>query len=393
MFGFNLLLIATAAPEAYGHFILIFALYLLAFGVQNAVVLMPINVLLPGKGPKRQRATLRMLSTLDLGVVTGLTIAVMALAALLQLSPALCLGGALLVITASARELARTILITVQRPKALIRLDAAATASSLAALAVLWSILRPEEAVVYALVIGNGLAVVVFGPTTYRQPMRLRRSLARYSAYWKKSRWALLGAGLTEAQQRLYVFVVELARSSAALGVIHAGRVLVNPISTLAFAWARATRPILAHQIVDGDQHGAFRTLLAGFACLAAFGAVYASALVLGWPYLEPHISAAQGYEFRGLLILWSIYALVNLPSICISNYLLASHRYRSLTLVGAMSMTTSSLLLIMLFFGADLSWAIIALIIGEAIEVAGLLALVWRDLPWRREAAHAVNV
>ena len=393
MFGFNLLLIATAAPEAYGHFILIFALYFLAFGVQNAVVLMPINVLLPGRSDDRQRATLRMLSTIDLGVVAGLVIAVTALAALLQLSPALCLGGALLVITASARELARTILVTLQKPKQLIWLDGVATATSLVALTVLWSHLRPEEAVMYALVVGNLLAVVVLGPTTYRRPTRLMRSCARYRGYWQKSRWALIGAGLTEGQQRLYIFVVELARGSTALGVIHAGRVLVNPISTLAFAWARATRPMIAHQIVDGDHNGAFRTIFTGFIFLAAFGVAYASALLLAWPYIEPHVAAARGEEFRGLLILWSILALVNLPAICLSNYLLANHRYRSLTLVGAISMATSSLLLIWLFFGVDLSWAVIALIIGEAVMVTGLLTLVWRELPKRRDTAHAVNV
>lgn len=393
MFCLNLALITHATPEAYGRFILVFSLHLLAYGAQNALVLTPVSVLLPGQCGKRQRVTLRMLSTLDLGVVSLASLTVVLLVAAFQLSWEFCAAAFLLVVGTSARELHRTIFQTRQLNLEMVRLDVVTMIISAVALFLLWKVAEPELAALYALAIGNLVAVALCARPPHRAPLRFVEMVDRYRSYWKKSRWALLGAGLTEAQLRLYVFVVELARGSAMLGILHTGRVLINPVSLLAFSWARASRPLIAKQLASNDNKGALRTLMAGILYIGALGGVYLMCLHYFWPYIEPRISGGHGVEIGALLILWSIFSLINLPSVCISVYLQAAHRYRDLTLIAVLSVLTSSALLGSLFFGVDISSAIWALIIGEVMMLTMLLVVVWCDFLKLGRQTHGIDV
>ncbi len=389
MFGLNLVLIWLATPGAYGHFILVFGLYLLAFGAQHALVLLPVSVLFAGRSHARQNATLRMLSTLDLALVVSTAILVAGLAALFSLSALLCLGAGLLVITLSTRELARTVFITRQEPRRLLVLDLIFISATWVALPALWHVTAPAEATVFALALGSAMASVAASPALHRQPLRLQRALKRYNSYWQKSRWALVGAGLTEAQLRLYIFVVELARGSAALGVLHAGRVMINPITMAAFAWGKAIRPVVASHLDQGEAQTAFRFVIKGLGGLMVFAIGYYVALFAAWPWLEPHIFATANQDFGTLLLLWAIFGIVSLPTIALTIFLQAQHRFRELTAITAVSVATSSLLLMSMFLELDLSWAIVALLIGEVVMALCLGARVRSTL---RAAAPTIE-
>lgn len=380
MFGMNLMLITLASPEAYGRFVLVFSLHLLAFATQNALILTPISVLLPGMNARNQRVTLRTLSTVDIGVVVFSSIIVALLVAAFQLSWEYWVGAMLMVIGASLRELHRTIFQTVQMNYQMVRLDGIAMAIAALLMFLLYEDIPPELAAIYALAGGNLMAVLLCAKSASRSPKRLLDMINHYQLYWKKSRWALLGAGLNEAQLRLYIFVIEISRGSAALGVLHAGRVLVNPVSLLAFSWGRASRPIMAAQFAASDTKAAFRTLISGTLSVSAIGGSYILCLHYFWPNIETLLKGGHGVKIGELLWLWSIFSLINLPSICISVYLQAAHRFRQLTLVLSVSVMTSSLLLIGMFSGIDISFAIWALIVGEIIMVLILITLVWRD-------------
>lgn len=393
MFALNLLLILQGSPEAYGHFILVLGLYFLAFGAQHAVILLPVNVLLPGKPHSRQNITLRMLSNIDLVLISVAALLVGAMALAFELSIMLSLAGFGLVITMSARELARTVFLTRQQPKRLIILDAVFIAGTWLALPLLWSSAQPEEAATLALVIGNSLAFALAAPKLYRRTRTLRRSWSRYSDYWRKSRWALVGAGLTEAQLRLYIFVVELARGSAALGLLHAGRVIINPISMVAFAWCRAIRPMVALHLERQEEPQAFRLIGISMVGLLTFAVLYLLALYAAWPLLETRLFVNEGEAFARLVALWAIFGMVNVPSIVLSIYLQAKHRYRDLTAITAISVTTSALLLASLFFEVDLSLAIIALLAGEAIMIVCLCAVLWFDVSAIRRGVRGAHV
>ncbi|MEM7299687.1 MAG: MATE family efflux transporter [Pseudomonadota bacterium] len=388
MFGLNLLLISAADPGAYGQFILIYSLTLLAFGAQNALVLVPVNVLLPGRSTRRQMATLRMLSTVDLAVVGSAALLVALLARAFGLSWVLCFSAFFLAVTSSWRELARAVCLTRQQPRKLLEVDCSAMAGAVISVAALWQWLEPQTAVLVGLSIGNAVAALMFSPPFFRDPQRIRRSILRYQGYWKKSRWALLGAALTEGQLRLHVFILQLAKGSAALGLVQAGRVLVNPISMIAFAWIRAIRPTIAHHIHARDHQSAMRTIITGTSVLMMFGIVYLIALWLALPHIRLYLSAIQAPAFENLLMLWSLFAIINLPSLCFSVYLQATHRYRDLTACAAASVLASSLLMASLFFDVDLTWAIVALMVGEVVMIAGLIAAIRRDFVRTTQAA-----
>jgi O-antigen/teichoic acid export membrane protein len=368
MFLLNLLLISISGMESYGHFVLVFSLSLIAFGAQNAIVLMPLNVLLPGERSDRKPLVIRMLATLDLAVLATTSVLVGALALALGMPAELCAGAILLVLTNGLRELQRSLFLTQQRPFDLLRLDGTAILAGAITLVVCLQTSPPALAAILAIVAGNIVSVVLFAQAVHRSPKRFMRMVRRYTPYWAKSRWALVGAGLTEAHLRLYVFVVELAKGSAALGILQTGRVLVNPVSLIAFGWARASRPLIAQKIAEGDRAGARKVVFIGIGLLMSIGLIYVVALNLGWPYLANFITNDASDEIFTLIKAWSLFAVISVPSICMSVYLQATHRYKTLTMAMACSVALSSLLLMLLFSGVGLKWAVWALILGEVV-------------------------
>ena len=387
MFALNLAFIGFATPDAFGRFILVFALSMLSFGAQNAVILTPLNVLLATASGQRRRLTLRMLSTLDSAVLALTSAVVVGLSALLGLPLLLCGLGGLLAFTNGMREFHRYLYLTNSEPLGLLSLNITAFSCALAVTLGL-SFARPlEEAALLGLIVGNLAGVALFRQPTFSALRRLPRMMRRYAPYWRKSRWALFGAGITDAHLRLYVFAIELARGSTALGIIHAGRVLVNPVAMLAFAWGRAMRPVLAKQIADGDKRAALHTLIEGVAGLTAIGAVYALLLNAAAPFLQNFIGGTGNLAFLEYLPLWGLFAVLGVPSICISVYLQAAHRYRTLAMSMLGSVLISIAALGALFFDAPLDWAIYSLIAGELALLAILVAVCLPEALGMREA------
>lgn len=374
MFALNLTLIGFATPEAYGNFVLIFALSLLSFGAQNAITLMPLNVLLPTTSRYRRCLTLRMLSTLDAAVLTLASLFVVVVSFLMNLPPILCALGGVLSLTSGMREFHRALCLTKDQPYGLLCLDISAFSTVFVVTVALMNLRPPEEAALIGLVLGNLVGVALFRQPTHCSLSRLPKMMRHYAPYWQKSRWALFSAGVTEARFRLYVFVIEFARGSAALGVLHAGRVLVNPASLLAFAWARAIRPTLAKQLAEGKKGAALETLIIGVASLTLAGAAYVVALNAVLPYLDPFFADLGRQEFLNYLPLWGVFAVISVPAICISVYFQAAHRYQVVAITTFGSVLLSSLLLGNLFFGVQIDWTIYCLIIGEVAQLAALL-------------------
>ena len=63
--GLSLMLVAYSTPEAFGHFVLLFSLVLMLLTAQNALILMPLNVLLPGRAEAERRRIEASLGTLS----------------------------------------------------------------------------------------------------------------------------------------------------------------------------------------------------------------------------------------------------------------------------------------------------------------------------------------
>ena len=380
MFAINLLLIGLAGAESFGRFIVVFAAYLLSFGAQSALILLPINVLIPGRRKPMQSRNLRMLATVDIAVVGVSAVVVAATVALLGFGWGLVFSSAALVVFASNRELMRTVFLTQNRARRYLAMDVTVIGATCAALSVTWTLMQPETAVISSLAFGNLVGAAAFGENVQRMPMRLGAMIRRYSDYWTKSRWALAGAVVTDAQMRFYIFVIEILRGSAALGVLQAGRVMVNPISMLAYAWARAIRPNMAERLTHGDRAGALSMMKSGVLLIAGVGVAYLTVLNLAWPLIDEHLLKGRYPGLFDTLLLWSVFALLNVPTICVSIYLQAAHKYQQLTICGAFSAAGSSLLLGLLVLDIPNVWAIGALIAGELIMMVGLFRVMRTD-------------
>ena len=334
-----------------------------------------------------------MLSTVDLVVLAAAATALWGLAMLLGLPLQLALGGACLVFAGGARELARAVFITRQASGRLLALDLAFVAVTVVAFAALMPLVELEKAVLFSFVIGNMVAAAMCAPPLYRQPLRLRRSLVRYRSFWSKSRWALLGAGLSEGQLRLYIFVVQVAHGSAALGLLHAARVLVNPVFLVVFAWTRATRPFLRRHLVQRDFGSAFRVIANDIICLLLLAFLYAVFLFFARPVIEEYIFSGHNYNIMQIVVFWSILSIISVPSICIDNYFQAKHEFRMLTIVRAISMMPLVSVMSLVLFGFDLNWIIAALIVAEVVVRSWLSVLLAIDILAYRRKMGAVHV
>ncbi len=381
MFVINLLLIGLAGAESFGRFIVVLAAFLMSFGAQNALVLVPINVLIPGRSKAMQSRNLRMLATVDIAVIGASAALVAAVVGLLGFGLGLVLASAALVIFGSNRELMRTVFQTQNRAGRYLAMDVTVIAATGAALLATWRFMAPETAAITSLAIGNLVGTAAFGTRVQRTPLRLREMIRRYSAYWVKSRWALAGAAVTDVQMRFYIFAIEILSGSATLGLLQAGRVMVNPIAMMAFAWARAIRPNMAERLTSGDRNAALGMMKNGVLLLTAVGIAYLTVLNLAWPLIDVHLLKGRYPGLYDTLLVWSVFAIVNLPSICVSIYLQAAHKYRELTICGAFSAAGSSLLLCLLVLDVPSIWAIGALIVGELIMMAGLFKVMRSEL------------
>lgn len=381
MFAINLLLIGLAGAESFGRFIVVLAAFLLSFGAQNALVLVPINVLIPGRPKPMQSRNLRMLATVDIAVIGASALIVAAVVGLLGFGIGLVLASAALVVFGSNRELMRTVFQTQNRAGRYLAMDVTVIAATGASLLATWSLMAPETAAITSLAVGNLVGTAAFGTRVQRAPLRLWEMLRRYSGYWVKSRWALAGAAVTDVQMRFYIFAVEILRGSATLGLLQAGRVMVNPIAMMAFAWARAIRPNMAERLTNGDRPGALAMMKNGVLLLTGVGIAYLTVLNLAWPLIDTYLLKGRYPGLYDTLLLWSVFAILNLPSICVSIYLQAGHKYRQLTICGAFSAAGSSLLLCLLALDLPSIWAIGALIVGELIMMAGLFKVMRSEL------------
>ncbi len=129
----------------------------------------------------------------------------------------------------------------------------------------------------------------------------------------------------------------------------------------------------MAERLNNGDRDSALSMMKTGVLLIAGVGVAYLTVLNLAWPLIDTYLLKGRYPGIFDTLLVWSVFAILNVPTICVSIYLQAAHMYRQLTICGAFSAAGSSLLLGLLVFDIPSLWAIGALIAGELIMMAGL--------------------
>lgn len=334
----NLVLVKFASPASVGGFAVAAAMTFLALGVQNAVVITPAAVRIYGIGAEKQAAILSTLTSVDLLLNFTLTLACLIGSLAMGFTLLQSASAALFLSSSMIRELARGVLIGNGNVQRCIVLDGLCVLLCAIATPLLWNQLAPEAACLLALAAGNIFSSLAFSPELHRQPSRLKHHLASYPHYWVESRWMLIGASATELHERSYVFMLQLLRGMTTVGTVHAGRILIAPISLLTTAWGRAMRPRMA-ALMENGQHAVARSILiSGLAITSTLTLAYAAVLFLLWGFIDRQLFAGRYDNMWPIVVAWCGYGLLSLPANCLSFYFQAERRFKPLALNAVVS-------------------------------------------------------
>ncbi|MBU1174398.1 MAG: hypothetical protein KKH72_03265 [Alphaproteobacteria bacterium] len=377
--GLNIVLIALASPEQFGHFVLLFSGLIFATSAQNALIFTPLNVLLPGRDAAEQARQLAMLTTINVLTITVAALAGLALAALLAAGPWLVAASALYYATGLMREYARNLFIVRDNVERALVLDGLQMALAAPAIGGLWLATDPVTAVVGGVSIANLLAMLACRQDFHWDLRHFGRHWSEYGEHWRQTRWALQGAAQTEAQTRGYVFFTQAWKGPAALATLQAGRVLLAPLILIAGAWGRVARPRLVALFHREPGASGFGVLSGGIVTVTGASMIYGLVILLFWPLIETLVFKDKYPDMSGIVALWWAQALFASINVALGTLLQARQQFRGLALVGMAGAVGSLLALMALMLTAlPVTSALFVLIASELLCGLGYLGLIF---------------
>lgn len=373
----NLAFIAFASPSEFGRFALVLAAGFFAVSAQNALVVMPLNYLLPGREPEEVNASLSMLTSVNLVLTLAVLATCLGFAVALGADPLFTIAILFYFFVTMIREYVRNLMVVIGMIQRTLVYDAIAIVFSAALALVLWQAMAPEAAVLAGIGGGNLVAYFLGGFDRKADYRRLGRHLkAYYREVWKDTRWALQGALQNEVVRRSYVFIVERMRDAAALGTLNAGRVGVSPLMLISSAWSRVARPKLVDDLGRSDRAGVIRVLWTGAIAIVGASVLYGLALVVAWPCIEKCIFRHRYPGIETILLCWWIYAFVVGITTVASTLMEARRQFRELAAVGLAGAIAIPLLLLV-FLSLDFGIASVVLVLC-GVQLAELAVFVY---------------
>lgn len=193
--------------------------------------------------------------------------------------------------------------------------------------------------------------------------------------------WLMLGAGSNEVTGRLYSFVTVGRFGTEALAVLSAVQVLIRPAWLLSSAWSSIGFPEMAGRWSKHDRGGVVRAMALGGAVTALGSLVWSAIVLAGWPWISGVLYHGRYAEVGPLIYLWG--GNVVLGSVCtaLNTGMLAIGEFRRLALVdlaGAVVTVAALGVLVPLF---SYPYAIVATILGQAMQLALMAMLLHRRL------------
>lgn len=132
-----------------------------------------------------------------------------------------------------------------------------------------------------------------------------RNGIARM---WKKySRWTVLGAVLSEIQERAYVFVVAGVFGTAAVGTLQAGVLLFRPVSMLFVGWRRIASTYFARLYRSRDLNAAHQFAHRSAVASVAINASLLVAIWIAWPFIDVHVFRGSYPGIETVVTLWGL--------------------------------------------------------------------------------------
>lgn len=344
----NLSFIAFAAPSEFGRFVLILAGAYFAISAQNALVVMPLNYLIPGRKAEEAAEHLSMLTSANMALTTLIVPASLGLGALIQADTTLSIAILAFFFATMLREFARNAMIVQGVIARTLIYDAIAMSASAIAVLALWPLIAPEAAALGGMALGNLVAIAFNRSSLAFSPSLLPGHLKTYRDVWKETRWALQGALQNEVEARSYVFLAEHWRDAATLGMLQAGRVAISPLLLISAAWRRVARPKIVEELHNARPDRASKVLRSGAILIAAGTVVYGLSLAAAWPALETFVFKNRYGDMTTIVAAWWLYAFIVGMAAVAATLLEARRQFRALAAVG---FAVASLILLS-FFG-----------------------------------------
>lgn len=309
-FSISLAFIWGASKTEYGYYILLLAPLLLIQSIQNAIVNSPLATFLPAATEADKpnllitAASLHIYLALMCGVLGGLGLMVYGQVVELHVESLLLAGFVLAIAGTIARESQRSFAyVQGQGVRALVG-DLIYGMVLLAGIALALAGGQLSAGLVLLL---TGIAGLVplfsriggfSGLKTHAEPMR---------QYWSCARWALPSVVVTWISLSSYPYFAEHALGLAAVADIGAARLFLMPVGLMMTAWSNWYRPRISRWLASGNVGAVTeitrRSLLAGWALLAALGVLLASA----YPLVEP-LLGEQYLGLQPLVLMWLLY-------------------------------------------------------------------------------------
>lgn len=385
----GLLLIRNCSDEDYGHYVLGFTALLLLTGLQGAYIGGPLAVLAPRQSPERRRQMLASLYhqsgrwtgriALGLALLSGL----LGLGGLLR--PELAMLAAVycaVMAFALQREYLRTGLMIYERPQAVLRADLIYVALLLGGVAVAALTTRPAApwafaAMAFAALAGGLLArrELARSPGLHGEELHgLWRELAPLGG------WAMAGWLVYWSFSQGYNYVVAGTLDLVAVAALNAVRLLLMPANLMVTGIKQLLLPMAArwHQSLGLDPM--LRRLLVFAAAVMALSLIYFGLLWLLRDWVFAVLLKKQFADRDEMLALWMLMFLISGVRDLLMTALLVRERFRSMTGLSSVA-ALSSLLTCWLgtvHYGA--AGAILGLVLGETINLVGVLGLIARE-------------
>jgi O-antigen/teichoic acid export membrane protein len=393
----GLLLIRNCSDEDYGHYVLGFTALLLLTGLQGAYIGGPLAVLAPRQSPERRRQMLASLYHQSGRWTTRIALGLAALSGALGLagllSPLLAVLAAVYCAVAAfalQREYLRSGLLIYERPQAVLRADLLYVAVLLTGVAAAALLTRPAAPWAFAAMALAALAGAVLA----------RRELARapglhgeeLHGLWRElaplGGWAMAGWLVYWSFSQGYNYVVAGTLDLAAVAALNAVRLLMMPANLMVTGIKQLLLPMAArwHQSLGLDSM--LRRLLAFAAVVMTLSLIYFGLLWLLRDWVFAVLLKKQFADRDQMLLLWMLMFLLSGVRDLLMTALLVREQFRSMTGLSTVAALLSLLTcwLGTVHYGA--AGAILGLVLGEAINLFGVLWLIGRER--RRSEAGA---
>jgi O-antigen/teichoic acid export membrane protein len=380
----GLILLRRTADLQYGYFVLMHNSIVLLTILQNSFI-QPQLVTGISRADPAGRADLvgglyraqRRLWALAGGVILAGTL-------LLWFGRILTVTTALIVLAAGAaamgslyREFFRMVLLGNRRPVDVLRADTAYTALLVGGAFVATLTPAPAALAGFTMALAALLGGVLCSKALWRfEPWNIRGAPGILRAFAPLGRWSAGGASVHWLMNQGYSYLVAGVLNVPAVAAIAATRLTIMPINLLSTGIGTVMLPTAATWMDRDGAAKVFRRSVTLAMMLSILAIGYLSAVWWGRDWLFTHVLKKQFAHRDSLLLLWFAVCLIMLLRDQLLYLLTVRHRFRpltTLTLISSLLSLSISYLGMLRFGVVGALWGVL---IGELLNVIGLLVL-----------------